>query len=201
MWSQFCDFVNQYNYRKTKWTAPVRCGYNNIRFDDVIINRIAGGNNRYLKIVSGSLKEEINNLVSEIRSHQTQDQEPLFGKLIDDYYLTYGNDALVQELCKLSKKIFRDDEPYKFGPWENDECTLFHPRDSIDMMKIMFWWTENIGEVKSISMDAMREWLGLSSEGAHDAEVDVRQGASMLTRFLKYTRKCSTAAKFKGAFK
>ena len=193
VWSQFGDFINQYNYKKTKWTAPVKCGYNNTRFDDVIIDRIAGGQNRHLQIISNDLKTNINNLVSEIRSSKDEDSQ-------GNHVPVYENDNLVMELCKLSKKIFRENEPYKFGPWDG-ECTLFHPRDSIDLMKIMFWFTENIGEVRSLSMDSMREWLGLTSDGAHSADVDVLQGAQILTRFLRYTRKCSTAAKFKGAFK
>ncbi len=183
VWSQFCDFVNQYNYRKTKWTAPVRAGYNIVRFDDIIIDRIAGGQNRHLRIVTGTLGTDIKNLISTIKTDEEVKQT-----------------KQLKELFRLAKKTMKGDEPYGFGPWDN-ECTLFHPRDSIDLMKIIWWWTENIQEVKSISMDSMREWLGLSTEDAHQADVDVLQGAQILTRFLKYTRKCSNATKFKGAFK
>lgn len=40
VWKQFIDYVNQYNYKKTRWTAPVLAGFNNNNFDDRIIERL-----------------------------------------------------------------------------------------------------------------------------------------------------------------
>jgi DNA polymerase III epsilon subunit-like protein len=42
VWNNFCSFVNNYNYKKTKWDAPIVCGYNIINYDLKIINRICG---------------------------------------------------------------------------------------------------------------------------------------------------------------
>ena len=37
----------------------------------------------------------------------------------------------------------------------------------------MFMWTTYISEVKSLSLDNMRDYLGLSKDNAHDAIKDV----------------------------
>lgn len=94
-------------------------------------------------------------------------------------------------------------EPWGFGPWDNDrmEETLFAPRDSIDLMGLLFMWTENLEEVKSLSMDATRDWLGISKEGAHKADKDVMDGAKVLIKFLKFHRSISAQTKFKGSCK
>jgi hypothetical protein len=61
-------------------------------------------------------------------------------------------------------------------------------------------WTENIVEIKSLSMDAIREWLGISTERAHDAQQDVIDGATILIRFLKLHRHFAPKIKFKDSF-
>lgn len=93
-------------------------------------------------------------------------------------------------------------EPYGFGPWDEDrqETTLFFPRDSIDLMRIIWLWTENMVEIKSLSMQAMREWLGISTEGAHTAEKDVMDEALIITKFLKLHRNFAPKVKFKNSF-
>jgi DNA polymerase III epsilon subunit-like protein len=94
-------------------------------------------------------------------------------------------------------------EPYGFGPWDDErgESQLFNPRDSVDLIRIIWTWTENMPEIKSLSFDSVREWLGLTTEGAHNALTDVLQGAEVLTRFLKLQRKMATTVKFKGSCK
>ena len=47
VWEEFCNFVNQFNYKKTRWTSPILAGYNNNNFDDKIIERLCGGNSIY----------------------------------------------------------------------------------------------------------------------------------------------------------
>jgi len=94
-------------------------------------------------------------------------------------------------------------EPYGFGPWDNErqEETLFFPRDSVDLLRILWMWTENILEIKSLSMDAVRSWLGISTEGSHNAEKDVIDGAEILIKFLKLHRNFVPKVKFRNAFK
>lgn len=135
VWSQFTNYVNQYNNKKDKWSAPVLAGYNNNKFDDIITDRICGGHLRY--VTSKGLKE-----------------------------------------------------PYKFGPWddETNKNKLFHPRDNIDIMKLLFYWFENDKDVNSYGLDYMRKKFGMDTSKAHDAVFDVLQSGYLLIKFLKLSR-------------
>lgn len=42
VWSQFVDYVNNYNYTKNDWGSPIPCSFNGNGFDDIIIDRICG---------------------------------------------------------------------------------------------------------------------------------------------------------------
>jgi DNA polymerase III epsilon subunit-like protein len=44
VWSDFTSYVNNYNYKKNSWGAPILAGFNNTNFDDIITNRICGPN-------------------------------------------------------------------------------------------------------------------------------------------------------------
>ena len=77
--------------------------------------------------------------------------------------------------------------------------TLFSPIFKKDLMQIIHDYTENSRELKSYSFDSIREWLGLSKAGAHDAKVDVLQGAKVFVRFMQLIRRVAQKTKFKGA--
>ena len=77
---------------------------------------------------------------------------------------------------------------------------LFHPRDVIDLMNLVFYWFEDNKDVKSYSLDNMRDYLGLSKEGAHDALKDVEDCAKMVIRFLRLHRNLAAKITFKDAF-
>jgi DNA polymerase III epsilon subunit-like protein len=133
VYREFGNHINHYNFKNNKWSAPVKAGFNNNGFDDIILDRVA-------------------------------------------------------KRC---------------GEWydkEREECTLFHPIHSIDVMKYMWMWTENMGDIRSISMDKLREWLGMSTDNAHNALVDSMQGAELLCRLLQLVRRIAPTVKFKGAF-
>lgn len=89
----------------------------------------------------------------------------------------------------------------QFG-YVNKENTssIFYPRDVLDIMNLVFYWFENISDVKSLSLDNMRDYFGISKEGAHDALKDVKDCANILCRFLKLHRNLSQKIKFKDAF-
>ena len=42
VWDQFVQYIDNYNFRKNIYTAPILAGYNIIGFDNIILNRIAG---------------------------------------------------------------------------------------------------------------------------------------------------------------
>ena len=78
---------------------------------------------------------------------------------------------------------------------------IFHPRDQIDGMMLAFNWFENLDEPKKLNMDCLREYLGMSSEGAHDALQDVKDTAEIILRFMRLQRKTAAKVKFKDSFK
>lgn len=104
------------------------------------------------------------------------------------------DDIIINRLCGY--------EPYKFGPFDNTFCKqgLFHPINNIDLMKIVFNWFENNQELRSMSMDNLRDYLGMSKENAHDALQDVKDGANVLIKFMKLHRTFSEKVRFKNAF-
>ena len=77
---------------------------------------------------------------------------------------------------------------------------LFFPRDVLDLMNVIFYWFEGNDELKNYTLDHLRDYLGISGEGAHDALKDVQDTAEILIRFMKLFRSTSNKVKFKGAF-
>lgn len=73
----------------------------------------------------------------------------------------------------------------EWGGW-----SLYHPFFRFDAQQLVqnFFHAKKINTFNSISMDAMREYFGYSMENAHKADVDVKQGADLLIRFLKLTK-------------
>jgi DNA polymerase III epsilon subunit-like protein len=80
------------------------------------------------------------------------------------------------------------------------QTSLFYPRDVIDLMNVVFYWFENSNELKNYTLDNLREYLGISKEGAHDALKDVQDTANILIRFMKLHRNIAKKVKFKGSF-
>lgn len=84
----------------------------------------------------------------------------------------------------------------QFGFWDKvwGNQTIFHPVFSIDLIQEFWKLTENIkvNNTHSVSLDAMRTWLGMSKEGAHDGKNDVLDCAELAVRFLRMQRKMHT---------
>lgn len=136
-WGQFVSYLDKYHSKanggkKSQFTAPIACGYNILRFDLTIVDRLS---------------------------------------------VKYGNTNKEQSTC------------------------LFHPRDKIDLLHVMFLWTSYFSDVKSLSLDNMRDYLGIDKTNAHDAIKDVEDCAHILIRFLRLHKNLSQKIKFKDAFK
>jgi DNA polymerase III epsilon subunit-like protein len=84
--------------------------------------------------------------------------------------------VIIDRLCK------------KFGQYKNNKQTLFSPIFKIDVLDIVYSWTESDPDIKSVSLDKMREITGLSSNNAHDALQDVKDTANIMILFLKTQR-------------
>lgn len=78
--------------------------------------------------------------------------------------------------------------------------SLFYPRDVIDVMNVLFYWFEGSNELKNYTLDNLRDYLGISKEGAHDALKDVKDTAQIMIRFLRLHRTMGQKVKFRGSF-
>jgi len=94
-------------------------------------------------------------------------------------------------------------KPYNFGPFDKEyqECTLFHPFKRWDIMEDVQKWMESNRDMRSISMDSLREYFSMSKDNAHNAIIDVKQGAAILGKFLKLYRHYLQYTEFKDCFK
>lgn len=136
-WSQFIAYLDKYHTKahggkKSQFTAPIASGYNILRFDMAIINRLS---------------------------------------------IKYDNTNKENETC------------------------IFHPRDKIDIMHIFTLWMSYLSDVKSLSLDNMRDYLGIDKANAHNASKDVEDCANILIRFLRLHKTLSNKIKFKDSFK
>ena len=97
---------------------------------------------------------------------------------------------IINRLCK------------EYGPYneERSQQKLFHAIWKIDVMDNVFAWTEGDPSVKSISMDAMRERMGMSKDNAHDALQDVKDTANIMIKFMKTHRAVYKNLKIDKAF-
>jgi len=97
---------------------------------------------------------------------------------------------IINRLCK------------EYGPYneERSQQKLFHAIWKIDVMDNVFAWTEGDPSVKSISMDSLRERMGLSTDNAHDALQDVKDTANIMIKFMKTHRAVYQNLKIDKAF-
>jgi DNA polymerase III epsilon subunit-like protein len=84
---------------------------------------------------------------------------------------------------------------------KENRSDLFYPRDVVDIMNLVFYWFEHNNELKNYTLDSLRDYFGITKEGAHDALKDVRDSAEILIRFLKLHRSLANKIKFKDSFK
>lgn len=105
------------------------------------------------------------------------------------------DDIIIDRIC--TKK------PWALGPvYEKRGCQgLFHPIVNIDIMKMAHPWFESNSDLKTISMDNLRAYFGMSFGGAHEALQDVKDEAEIFIRLMKLTRKFAQRVTFKDSFK
>lgn len=90
----------------------------------------------------------------------------------------------------------------ELGYAENNKKNIyFNQRHMYDLDEIMMLWFENSSDLPNMKMDTLRDYFGLSKAGAHDALVDVKQTAELITHFLKFHRNMYPKINFKGSLK
>jgi DNA polymerase III epsilon subunit-like protein len=116
--------------------------------------------------------------------------EPFFAPIPVGFNIIGFDMHIINRLCK------------EFGPWdsEREQQKLFSKVYKIDIMDNVFAWTEGDPSIKSISMDSLRERMGLSKENAHDALQDVKDSANIFIKLLKTHRSVYQNITFDKAF-
>lgn len=88
-----------------------------------------------------------------------------------------------EELGDLYRALTPYKEPWKYGPdW------LFHPSINLDTLPLSFTLFENCREPHRLSLDSLKNFLGMPDEGAHNALGDVLSSAEILVRYLRLMR-------------
>ncbi len=83
---------------------------------------------------------------------------------------------------------------------KNGEVNITRMNISIDLLDVQWLFFENNPEIKSLSMDNMRKYYGIDTEGGHNALKDVYDTGNILIRYLKFCRAIASKTNFKGAF-
>lgn len=155
--------------------------------------------------VKGCSKDEI---FSQWLKYPRQEHSwKMFVDYLDKYHTRNSKKSQFSAPIAAGYNIFRFDlkiidrlsVKYKNTNKEN-RSDLFFPRDTVDLMNLVFYWFENNNDIKSYTLDTIREYFGIDKEGAHDALKDVKDTANIMIRFLKLHRNLSKKIKFKGAF-
>jgi len=155
--------------------------------------------------VRGSTPEQI---LSEWKVYPTQNKSwETFINYLDKYHSRSTRKSMFSAPVAAGYNIFRFDLKIterlskKYDNITSDgTSSIFYPRDTIDVMNLIFYWFEGSKEIKNLTMDSLRGYLGISTAGSHDALKDVKDTAEILIRFLKLHRKLFEKIKFKDSF-
>lgn len=155
--------------------------------------------------VKGSSKEAI---LEEWKKYPAQDQSwKLFTNYLTMHHTRSSKKSQFSAPIAAGYNINRFDLPIidrlsrKYGNTNKEERSdIFYPRDVLDIMNLVFYWFENNGDLKNLSLDTLRDYLGINKEGAHDALKDVKDCAEILIRFMRLHRNLGNKIKFKDSF-
>jgi len=156
--------------------------------------------------VAGCSKEDIMN---KWKTYPSQEQSwKMFVEYLDKYHSRSSKKSQFSAPIAAGYNIYRFDLPIisrlsvKYGNTNKEKNTnLFYPRDTVDILNLVFYWFEQNSGLKSYTLDSLRDYLGISKEGAHDALKDIRDSAEILIRFMKLHRRVAGGVKFKDSFK
>jgi inhibitor of KinA sporulation pathway (predicted exonuclease) len=91
-----------------------------------------------------------------------------------------GFDAIiVDRLCK------------EFGPWDEkrQQQKLFNQFMRYDLARQMWQFNESVEYLPNIKLDTVRQHMGISNVGGHDALQDCRTTAMIVARMFNYNRR------------
>jgi len=156
--------------------------------------------------VKGCSKDDV---LNEWRNYPKQQQSwNMFVNYLDKYHSRSSKKSQFSAPIAAGYNINRfdlkiiDRLSQKYGNTNKEKTSnLFYPRDVVDVMNLVFYWFESNPDLKSYTMDSLREYFGIDKTGAHDAIKDVKDTADIMIRFMKLHRNLSSKVKFKNSFK
>jgi exonuclease I len=156
--------------------------------------------------VQGCSKADI---MDRWRSYPAQEHSwKMFTDYLYKYHTRSSKKSQFSAPIAAGYNIYRFDLPIidrlskKYGNTNKENKTdVFFPRDVIDIINLVFYWFEHNSELKSYTLDSLRDYFGISKDGAHDAVKDIRDSAEILIRFMKLHRRLANSIKFKDSFK
>lgn len=88
-------------------------------------------------------------------------------------------------------KVFLDRLAKKYRTVDsNGEPNFYQKRDTIDIMKLVFVWSESLTALPNYKMDTLREVFGINHEGvAHEGLKDCYDEAALLIKYIGLHRK------------
>ena len=132
----------------------------------------------------------------------------MFLDYLDKYHLKRKTKSQFSAPIAAGYNIYRFDLPIinrlsvKYKNTNKEETSnICYPRDVLDMINLVYYWFGHTDELKSFTLDSLRDYLGINKDGAHDAIKDVKDTADILIRFLKLHRNLSEKIQFRGSFK
>lgn len=155
--------------------------------------------------VKGTVKE---NILAEWKKYPKQEHSwKMFTNYLDKYHTRTSKKSQFSAPIAAGYNIYRFDLNIinrlsaKYGNINKEGTSeLFYPRDTIDVLNLIFYWFEQNKELTSYTLDNLREYFGIDKTGAHDALKDVKDTAEILIRFMKLHRNVAKRVKFKGSF-
>lgn len=155
--------------------------------------------------VKGCAKEEV---LQEWKNYPKQQQSwNMFINYLDKYHSRSSKKSQFSAPIAAGYNINRFDLKIidrlsnKYGNVNKENTSdIFYPRDVIDVMNLVFYWFEHNADLKSYTLDSLREYFGIDKFGAHDAIKDVKDTAEIMIRFMKLHRNIATKVKFKDSF-
>jgi DNA polymerase III epsilon subunit-like protein len=155
--------------------------------------------------VKACSKEEV---LKQWKKYPTQEQSwKIFISYLEKYHSRSSKKSQFSAPIAAGYNIHRfdlkiiDRLSQKYGNVNKENANnIFYPRDTVDIMNLMFYWFEHSDDLKSYALDNVREYFGISKDGAHDAVKDVKDSAELLIRFLKLHRNVAAKVKFRNSF-
>ena len=142
------------------------------------------------KLAKAPLPKTVWNKFTNFVNKYNFKKTPYYAPVSAGYNIIGFDLPIVQRMCEQS------------GPTDKKtgkQC-LFNKIHKIDLLDVVWMWMENNADVKSLSMDSMRDLLGVPKENAHDALQDVKDTANLMIAFMKLYRRMSPKIKFEKAF-